>query len=168
MRPKITQQNVVDHLAIRDCMDRYTDAVNRRAWDEVEDLFEQEAGTWDVGGPDGPDGLFSFFFKGAKNVAKGMKEVIEQTELCFQQNTTIVIEVDGDRARARCGIRESTRMCDGETSSTLLGIYYDDLIRCEDGVWRFAIRRFRFVYLDTATPNPGELFSRPGSEAKTA
>lgn len=162
MSTKNIRDNLIDHLAIRDLIDRYTIGVNLRDWDAVENVFSSTDGTWDVGGPE--MGEFSYLFEGgAKNVVENMKKVIGSTDLCFQTNSAIVIEVNGDRATARCTIHELARPLDGNSGVNLRGIYYDDIVREKDGEWRFRKRSFRFVYLDTSKL-PGNViapFSKP-------
>ena len=156
MSTKNVRENLVDHLAINDLMARYVDAVNRRDWKAIEDQFCKEDGTWDVGGPSMGD--FSFFFVGARNVAEGIERTINTTDFCFQTNHAMVIEVSGDRATARCAVNEVARPLGGESGVNLLGMYFDDIVREQDGEWRFKKRSFRFSYIDS-TKLPGQLIA---------
>jgi hypothetical protein len=128
-------------------MDRYTDAVNQRDWQVVESLFSRDDGVWDVGGPS--MGAFSFYFTGARNVAEGIAKLVGTNNMCCQTNHATVIEVNGDRASARCTVNEVARSINGEVGVNLLGTYYDDIVREADGEWRFKTRSFRFTFIDT-------------------
>ena len=60
MSTKNVIENLAAHLAIRDLIDRYTNAINQRTWAEIEGLFVADA-IWDVRGtePGGPE-VFGF------------------------------------------------------------------------------------------------------------
>lgn len=58
------------------------------------------------------------------------------------------IEVDGDRATARCWCREILSLKGGATRK-VVGVYEDELVR-QDGTWRFA-RRAYTLFMDEGT-----------------
>jgi ketosteroid isomerase-like protein len=60
-----------------------------------------------------------------------------------------MIEVDGDRAAARCHCREVLHLKDGRFRK-LVGRYDDELVRVE-GDWVFAHRRYQLV-MDEGAP----------------
>jgi hypothetical protein len=159
MSTKNVKENLADHLAIRDLMDRYTDAVNHRDAAAIESVFCKD-GIWDVGG--GLEGL-TFYFVGAKNVAEGIVTTVNSTELCFQTNHAPVIRVDGKSASARSSINEVARPRGAASGANMLGIYTDDIVLDADGEWRFKKRTFRFVYLETEGLT-GQVVSRPGDQ----
>jgi hypothetical protein len=63
----------------------------------------------------------------------------------MQMTHTGVIDIDGDRAKARFAIREHGR---GEaTFYDNLAVYDDELVRQSDG-WRFRRRSYSYRFLD--------------------
>lgn len=56
------------------------------------------------------------------------------------------IEVDGDRASARCTAREVIRLKDGKLFK-LIGLYRDQLVR-QDGEWKFTVREYQPLVLE--------------------
>jgi hypothetical protein len=148
------KSHLIDHMAISDLLNRYTDAVNHRDWKALEACFS-ETGIWDMGGPAiGPGAMY---FEGAANVAAGIGAAVSTAEMCFQANHAAVIEVDGDRATARSSVHETVRPAAG-SGLVIFGIYYDDLRRHSDGEWRFDKRAFRITYMDQ-TPLAGHVLA---------
>ncbi len=158
MSTKNVKENLADHLAIRDLMDRYTDAVNHRDSETIATLFCRD-GIWDVGGS-GMEAM-TFYFVGARNVGEGIVKIVNTTELCVQTNHGAVIKVDGKSASARSTINEVARSVGASNGADMLGIYTDDIVLEPDGEWRFKKRTFRFVYLETDGLG-GQVISRPG------
>jgi hypothetical protein len=143
------------HLAILDLLNRYTDAVNQRDWQRLQNVFAAN-GVWDMGGP--AVGPMAMRFEGAKAITEGIAASIATTELCVQTNHAPVIEVDGRHATARSTINELVRPRSG-AGMTIVGTYYDDIVLGDDGEWRFKERRFRITYVDTTTLVPGQILA---------
>jgi ketosteroid isomerase-like protein len=148
--------HLADHLAIRDLLDRYTDALNRRDWNTLQMLFCAD-GAWDAGGPE--MGAQAFRFEGAEQCAQGIAGLVAPAELCVQSNHAVVIEVRGAAASARSTINELVLMKDAPGMMTVWGTYYDTLRREADGEWRFQERRFRFSWIDAGGPR-GQVLAR--------
>jgi hypothetical protein len=129
----------VEKLAIQELIYRYTDALNREAWDEFEATFAPD-GTWEIGAP------APLRAEGASKIREVIAERVTPLDLLSQIAMNPVIDVDGDRATARTSIEEWARMPD-VFSMRLRGIYYDEL-RKVDGRWRFQSRLMRSVYVD--------------------
>ncbi len=140
-------ENLAGHVAVRDLLDRYTDALNQRDWAALQNLFCED-GVWDVGGPE--MGAQAFRFEGAAQCAQGIAGLVSPSELCVQSNHAVVIEVSGKTAVARSTINELILMRDAPGMMTVWGTYYDRIVLDADGEWRFAERRFRFTWLDMA------------------
>lgn len=139
------KNNLADHMAIADLMNRYTDSVNRRDWAALADVFTED-GIWDVGGPDA--GPFEFYFTGRKQVADGIAGLVSAMSYLVQTNHAPVIHVDGDKASATCTLDEKACPAGEAQGIHLLGTYYDDIERDADGEWRFAKRSFRITYVE--------------------
>ena len=159
MSTRNIKENFVDHLAIQSLLNRYTDAVNRRDWKALEDVFARN-GIWDVGGPDCELPGMTFLFEGARNVVEGISKTVATTELCIQSNHALVIEIQGDRATARSTIQEIARPVGSDAGMMLWGTYYDDIIRDTDGEWRFQRRSFRYTCVDFPLTLSGKIITR--------
>lgn len=155
-------ENLADHLAIRDLLDRYTDALNRRDWNTLQTLFCAD-GVWDAGGPEmGPQ---AFRFAGAAQCAQGIAALVAPAELCVQSNHAVVIEVRGAEASARSTINELVLMPAAPGMMTVWGMYHDTLRREADGEWRFRERCFRFSWVDTGGAK-GQVLARFPKESR--
>jgi ketosteroid isomerase-like protein len=157
----MSTRNVVDHfadhLAIRSLLDRYTDAVNRRDWTAMERVFAPD-GVWDMGGP--TVGAMAQRFEGATACARGIAGLVNPVALCVQSNHAPVIVVDGDRATATSTINEIVLAPGSPGRMTIWGMYFDEIVRNEDGEWRFKVRRFRFAWIDTEG-GEGQVMAQP-------
>ena len=136
--------NLADHLAINLLLNRYTDAVNRRDWATLADVFTED-GIWDVGGPEA--GPMKYYFSGRDQLVGSIRGMIEAMSMLVQTNHAPVIQVNGSRATATSTMDEKARTADGEQCIHLIGTYYDDIVRENDGEWRFKKRTFRITYL---------------------
>jgi hypothetical protein len=135
--------NLAAHIAVRDLLDRYTDAVNERDWVTLAQLFT-DSGVWDLRTV---DGQHNQLFEGGQEVAEGIGRLVETTQRVIQMNHAPVIQVEGRQATARSTIQEVSWMPDG-TSVVLFGTYHDTIIQGEDGEWRFAKRQFRMKHFE--------------------
>jgi len=128
-----------DRFAIRELIDRYSDSLNRRDYQTMASLFQPDA-TWEAGGP------YGIRLEGAA-IAKSIGEMVGGFRFLIQMVQGVVVELDGDRARARTTIREVAAGAGGEPGLDNLGIYNDEVVRTPAG-WRFQSRRFEPVYMD--------------------
>ena len=144
------------HCAILDLLNRYTDAVNQRDWQQLQSVFAVD-GIWDMGGP--AAGPMAMRLVGARQIADGIAAAIGGTELCVQMSHAPVVTVAGRRATARSTVHELLRP-KGAPGFNLFGTYYDDIRLDADGEWRFQERRFRITYLDAATPVVGQIMAQ--------
>jgi hypothetical protein len=141
--------NLADHLAIRDLLDRYTNALNHRNWSMMQGLFTTD-GVWDATSPvkDTP----GYRFEGAANVVLGIAKLVSSAEMCIQSNHAVVIEVSGTAAAAVSTINEIVLMPQFPGLMACWGNYYDTLVRQSDGEWRFQERKFRVTWSDVNGP----------------
>jgi hypothetical protein len=129
-----------DKLAIHETVYRYTDALNRADWPALAGLFAPAA-VWEMTEPT------VRHYEGATAIAERLGGLLAKVEMLFQTaHNPVVTHLDGDRASARCAVREMVRRT-GVAEFVIFGIYSDELV-CRDGEWRFLHRRFRGVYLD--------------------
>jgi len=131
----LSGDDAASELAIRGLTARFSDAVNRRAADDIGALFARD-GLWDVHGMP--------LAAGPEAASKQFEELIGHFDYLVQLLHSGVVDVDGSAATARWYITEHCRDTDG-SGSFFLGTYNDRHVLTEDG-WRFAYRRFRFLY----------------------
>lgn len=137
--------HLADHVAINHLLNRYTDAVNRRDWGTLADVFTRD-GIWDVGGPAAEP--MSYYFSGRDELVAGIRGMIEAMAMLVATNHAAVIHVDGSSATATSTLDERALTLDGTQCVHLLGTYYDDIVRESDGEWRLKKRSFRITYVD--------------------
>jgi uncharacterized protein (TIGR02246 family) len=135
-----------DVIAIEQLVARCCDAVARRAWDEVADLYVDD-GLW------APPGMEA---RGRTAIRDALEQVVGPHPLLVQIASNPMIAVTGDSATARWQIQEVGRDAKDQTI-TVLGTYDDTLTRTADG-WRFTERRFDLLLFAT---HPSEGMVRP-------
>lgn len=134
-----------DERAIRALIERYADAVNRRAAADWAALWSAD-GVWQV---------FGTAIRGREAVVAAWSGAMARFRLVFHVAHGAVIEVDGDGARGRWTISE--QLVDGEGRASLLLALYHDAYRREDGAWRIVERRLEPLY-----QGPPDLSAGPG------
>ena len=110
---------VADELAVRALVAEYTDAINRKAVAEATRTYADDSSFTMMDRP-----------------------TVERYEMIVHSG---IVQVDGDRARARWQITELQFRTDG-SRRYVIGRYEDELARLADG-WRFSARRFTTRYL---------------------
>lgn len=140
-----TMERLAIDAEIRDLVARFSDAVNRRDFDAFGDLFADD-GVWELGEP------FPRRAAGRDNIVSMFRSLSEPWPFFFQMTHTGVIDVgqDGQSATARWEVQEIARSEDGSQSYDNVAIYYDRLVRTGGGSWRFAERRYRYVWFSDA------------------
>jgi ketosteroid isomerase-like protein len=145
---------VADHIAIRECIDRFSLAMSTGNAPAIPPLFTQD-GSWGAGEP------FNFEITGAEQIGTviaGNKAVFEYV---VQMIHSVSIDIDGDRATATSLLEEVSRKADGEGGLHMYGYYKDELLRSAGG-WRFAKRHFSAISLERCTPGARGI-GAPGS-----
>lgn len=132
-----------DRVAIRELIDRWSDAVNERDWKALATCFTDD-GEWNVGQP------FSFDLKGNDAIVQSVSTEVEKQSFVIQTGHSVVIQVHGDTATARSTMHEFMRNSEG-VGMQMWGTYYDDLLRTVAG-WRFKRREFRVALFDAKAP----------------
>lgn len=85
----------------------------------------------------------------------------------------IYVAADRQTATARWEIQEIARTPDGSQSYDNVAMYYDRLARTPDGLWRFADRRYHYVWVSSADlegrsippPGPGPRRALAGGQS---
>ncbi len=148
-----------DELAIRNLVAAFSDAVNRRDSGALAALFVPEGG-WTVPGLGTAEG--------SEAIAARLDGLLGGFPFLVQFAHQGEVRVAGERAAARWYIEELARAADG-SGSHFIGTYHDTLQRTAEG-WRFAVRRFDFLYRGRTDlggktypfTDPGEGWAWPG------
>ena len=135
---------LADRLAIRDLVDRFSLAVTARDQPAICAVFTQSA-QWSVGKP------AEMAFSGDEQIGAGIVAGLNNFEFLVQMVHSVVIDLAGDRAQARCVIQEVGRFSGGASGIQMLGIYHDELQRGPQG-WRFTRRFFQPICMDMTAP----------------
>ena len=123
---------------------KYTFAVDENRWDDVVDLFAEDAiGDWDSGG------------KGSRGRHEGKKEITRFFNQLAAQEATMfrhmmiqpLVEVNGEKAHAKVymfgfGVYN---LPEGKTPAWMHGKYENDLVKV-DGKWKFKYLRYKFTF----------------------
>jgi len=134
------QKNLVDHVAVRHLVDRYTDALNHLDWKTLAETFHDDA-VWLV---NGPRGELQQQIEGRAQIVASIRELIEDSGGgdVIQMNHATTVDVVGDGATVRSTMESSHWLPDG-TRHLLYASYTDDVARGDDGEWRFVRRQWR-------------------------
>jgi ketosteroid isomerase-like protein len=136
-----------DHEDIRNLIAGYGEAVNRRDFDRLADLFTEDA-RWDV------TGWVEFHHQGA-GVAPGIRGIVESTSYLVQIHSSPTIRLEQDRAIAHSTLFEFGETLDRTARFEETGQYDDVLVKTPQG-WRFASRHFRIAHFRSIPLGPAE------------
>ncbi len=135
-------RDAVDDVALRALISNYADVVNRRTWDEFDDLFVSDA-TIALDLRDRP--LMSF--SGPREIGDFIAGALVQFPffefVALNVRTMLRVNGDVDRAHLRTYMCELRQDHDGSPSRAF-GLYQDDIVRTVGG-WRFAARRYQSI-----------------------
>jgi hypothetical protein len=119
-----------DVVAINAVLSRYSMAMDLRRWELMDDVFT-------------PDGELFFNDVRLQPSARGVALIRASIECCsytHHSNTTVMVEVDGDRASVVTNVRAWHRGGPNDDKvMEAIGRYYDDFVRTPAG-WRIARR----------------------------
>ncbi len=125
-----------DEQAIQRLAQIYADGVMQRDAELWGNTFTAD-GEWHLGADRPP-------VQGRENLKAFWSQVMAGYPNVLHWVQPGVIEVDGDRARARFYIQENIKDAEGN-AFRVAGVYNDELAK-ENGEWRFAVRRFHSIY----------------------
>lgn len=147
--------DALDHGEIDRLQRAYADALNRRAWDDLEALFRPDAVveldlvTRPSHHLDGPAALRAF-------IAGAMERFTFFQFVILNSHVMLRVDGDPDRARARVYMCELRQLAGETERNDAFGLYQDTYQRGDDG-WRIAHRSYRSM----ARFPPGEVFGLP-------
>jgi len=136
-----TVERLEAEAAIRRLVGLYCDAVNRRDADAAGLLFASDAAIRIADGPE---------IAGRTAITEGMRRTFGAFVFLRQQSEASIIDIDGNTARARLSVFETTLKPEQDTLSLLWGFYEDQYARLAEG-WRFRRRRYT-LQLRSAMP----------------
>lgn len=122
---------VAEH-GIRRLISAYCDAVGRRDAAAAAKLFAPDARVRIAGFPE---------IVGRDAIADGLTQSFAATGFLHMQCDAGLIEVHGDRARARLSVFEANRKPNQEALGLIFGFYEDDYALLQ-GKWRFLRRHY--------------------------
>jgi ketosteroid isomerase-like protein len=126
---------IEDEMAVQRVINTYAQNTGRN-WDAVIALFLPDA-TWEV-----PH--LGLVFTGLDEIRGALLMLAGDLEWVLQLNSPAIVDVAGDTATARSGIREAGKRKDADQCAEYFGIYADTLRRTPDG-WKFARRVFEHI-----------------------
>lgn len=132
----MTNEAMLDRLAIRELLERYCDGVNQRDADIWGSTWAEHS-VWEL-----PHLAMSL--QGRDNIVAAWLEAMKLFPFVNMLAQPASIEVDGDKATMRSYTTEVAVMQDG-TEIRPLGEYYDECVR-EGGEWKFSVRKFRVMH----------------------
>jgi hypothetical protein len=141
--------------AIRRLVSLYCDAVARKHPEAIAELFTQDAR---VRIAEGPERV------GHAEIVEGLRRAVSQFSFLHQKCDTGLIDVAGDRARARLGVLEMNRAHDAGCINFVFGAYDDEYQRTAAG-WRFHRRRFTLQYRVVAPASELQAFAELAAQA---
>lgn len=122
---------------LRRLANRYADAINRAAFDEVVACYAPD-GVWRVPPPFRADHV------GRENIRKRLADRRAQVDLVVMMvGTVVAVEAGPGLIRGRTTIAETGRL-DAEHGLDVLGLY-DDELALVDGEWLFASRTLNLL-----------------------
>jgi hypothetical protein len=134
----ISQQELSDRFEIQDLIARYSQLLDRRAWDEMDALFTEDCVL---------DYTSTGAIKGSWPEHKAYDmEVLTPFKGTQHVMGLPVITVDGDTAAARTICFNP--MIINDKKLFYVGLWYDDELRRTDTGWRFARRTEELSYFD--------------------
>lgn len=124
-----------DEREIRELIVRYAQRLDARDHKGYAQLFARD-GRWSgqMGDVTGPEAIEQMLIEGFGAPPEGFRNTKN-----FHLMSNIVIEIDGDTARAESRLVYFARSAEARPVAMLAGRYRDELVR-EDGRWRFQFR----------------------------
>lgn len=142
----------LDRLAVRDLIDRASDAINHRDWPLLATFFTDDA-SWEAAPPvdwklEGLPAILGFLTGNASKV-----------EVLFYTVASSAVQLeDAGHASARSTMSELLHLKETDKALHLVGTYSDQFLK-KDGSWKFRKRRFQLRFEDDV-PLPARLSSR--------
>lgn len=152
-RDSAAQQPLSDELAIQRLAIQFVDATNRRDVELFRRLWIKDS-AWILGAP------VSQTVSGIENIERTWQNLLSQYDFMTQIVNNGIVEVDGNRAKARWYTQEFAHSPAGKEMMNY-GLYLDDLERDNDS-WLFLRRSYSVLYLEEFdAAGKGKVFPMP-------
>jgi uncharacterized protein (TIGR02246 family) len=136
----VTNDDLADELAIRSLTAAYVDALNRADLDDIAQVYDEDA-------------VFTLMDRptivGRSAILDMLRATLARYQLVMQLLHSGIVQLDGDRARARWQVTELQVPIDG-APRFIAGRYEDEHVRRRQG-WQFARRTFTARYFGDIT-----------------
>ena len=125
---------IADRLEIRELVETYNDAVNRRQTEDWKSTWADNA-IWD---------LLGMEIEGREAIVKTWKSAIKNFSYMGFSSFPGAIEINGETAHARIYVRETLISQNGQIRN-IEGMYNDELVK-QNGQWRFRKRAYQILH----------------------
>ncbi len=139
----MNDRTLLDHYALRALGETFASAATRRDFARFETLWTPDA-VWDLGDP------FKVRYEGREAIAEGSRRLLSRWSFFAQMPHAFDAEVRGDTARGYWTVHTLFSDQEGFGGRTSIALYLDEMVRTPEG-WRFAVRRLRTLYSESAT-----------------
>jgi ketosteroid isomerase-like protein len=135
-------EEISDRLEIAELINAYSHAIDTRAWDELDDVFTEDAviDYTEMGGPRGDRAEIKAFLTSTMPIFKGFQHM--------QATTRLLLDGDSATGRTICHNPMILATPDGRTKVLYCGLWYrDTFVRTAAG-WRISERYEEKCYSD--------------------
>jgi ketosteroid isomerase-like protein len=139
----MNDRTLLDHYALRALGETFASAATRRDFARFETLWTPDA-VWDLGDP------FKVRYEGREAIAEGSRRLLSRWNFFAQMPHAFDAEIRGDTARGYWTVHTLFSDQEGFGGRTSIALYLDEMVRTPEG-WRFAERRLRTLYSESAT-----------------
>lgn len=128
-------QEVADRIEIHEVLARYCHALDQKDWPAFRALFTEDA-TLDFtafGGPKGSAGELEAFLTPVLEGVAGSQHMV----------STVMIDIEGDRARSRSAaiVPMTIATVEGREETSFSGLWYEDQLARTAAGWRIYVRK---------------------------
>jgi ketosteroid isomerase-like protein len=138
--------DMLERATIKDRVDAYADALNHRDWERFRDFWTDDA-IWSTSAPKNQR------VEGGAEMTEFVKNYQQyQFGFVFQMPHALVIdELQPHFARLHHTLQVQAN------AFTVFGIYYDEMVKEDDGIWRFRRRDYQISYYEDREL-PGQVY----------
>ncbi|MBC9909383.1 nuclear transport factor 2 family protein [Chitinophaga varians] len=131
-----------DYIAIQQLISQYTHVINLREWDQLEQIFSENA-TWQALAP------VNLKWEGLSMIKTELPASVERMEILIQSTSGTVITMESaNTAHAKSLITEFGRNKETKEGMQATGYYHDVLVK-ENDTWKFLSRTFTLIYFES-------------------
>lgn len=130
----LSLQEISDRIEIEDLIWQYSDIIDRKAFDELRDVFTEDAEI--------DYSVFGGSKGGLEETIKFLHDAMGIFPYTQHLNANMQVKLDGNSAKGHimCFNPQEMRVGEGKTDTFLLGLWYNDVYRRTDAGWRICER----------------------------